>query len=249
MKKIMSVLILLCAILFEACQEKKNQVRHSVSIVIIGDITDYHSLLPTAEPILKLYDFESDKNTEAFFRICPITDKHLNPAVEYHLSEGSVTEKDNEHDDPYYREKNVVSFYELIKKAITDFGAGSHLDSSLEYSECFSTIARELQLMKSKDSERNCLIPFSDLQENSSLFNCYTPANQQLLLEEPNKVVDIFKATHLLPDNLKNVQVIFVYQPATREEDLKFNAMLDIYRKLLEPRGATVTVQANNDKY
>ncbi len=139
-----------------------------------------------------------------------------------------------------------MSFYAEIRTAISDFNAEHQLDSSLNFSECFLTIANELQLMKNKSGERNVLLVFSDLQENSNLFSCYTKANQELLYESPDTISQIFESMHLLPKNLNSIKVIFIFQPLTRPQDQKFEAMVKIYRKLLESRGATVIVQANN---
>lgn len=249
MKKLLALLVPVFVFLFEACVDTNEELKRTVNVTVICDLTDPQNLLPIAEPILKLLEFNRYKNTEASLKICPITDKNLNPAEEFHLADCSVTEKDNDNGDPYHREKIIVTFYDEVKRAFASFVTGLTPDSSLQHSECFSTIAGELQLMNSTKGVRNYLLLFTDLQENSSLYNCYSFANQKLLIQHPDTVVELFNATHLLPNDLNNTKVIFVYQPRTREDDNRFNAMLKIYRKLLEPRGAIVKVQANNNRF
>ena len=247
MKKIILIPILLVSFLSETCEKHKTAERHSTQISIVGDITDSHFLLPEAEPILRLYQFDADKNTEGFFRICTVTDMHLNPAIEYHLPAGSMTEKDNTLDDPHYREKVVLTFYQAIRQAISHFNAKCHLDSSLDHSEVFSSVAGELQLMKTKTAGNNVLLVYSDLQENSDLFTCYTKPNQELMVKKPDKIIELFNASNLLPDSLKGFNIMFIYQPSTRQQDQQFEAMIRVYRKMLESRGATVKVQANSN--
>ena len=240
-------MVLVCFVLL-SCKENKES-KHSVQVGVIVDITDPHSLLPIADPILKLYQFDISKNTEASFEICSLTDKHLNPDIEYHLPEGSITEKNNTGDDPQYREKLVLSFYDKIKQAISSFDSASNVDTSLGHSECFATIAENLRGLNRKKAETNLLIVFSDLQENSEIFNCYPKANQELLQRRPNKVMEIFNNTHLLPDSLKGIKIFFVYEPHNREEDQRFNAIAEIFRVLLESRGAEVRIQANDNNF
>ena len=247
MKKILFIQIALISFLSQTCQEHKTEVIHSVQVNVLGDITDVHYVLPIAEPIQKLYDFDVDKNTEGFFRISTITDKHLNPAIEYHLLPGFVTEKNNTLDDPYYRERLVRSFYDSIKNAISNFDAKCLLDSSLKFTECFNTIAGELQLMKNSKAEKHILLVFSDLQENSDLFNCYSKANQELLRKQPDTVIELFNQTQLLPENLLGFNIFFIYQPINRQSDKSFEAMVEIYKKLLVSRGASVKIQADNN--
>jgi hypothetical protein len=47
----------------------------------------------------------------------------------------------------------------------------------------------------------------------------------------------------MLPENLSNVRIVFFFNPATREEDMEYMKMVEVYRMLLELRGAKVTVQ------
>jgi hypothetical protein len=240
-----SKLLLASCILCAACQHQQ-EAKHSTQIVTVTDKTDHLSILPAADPILHLFGLNRDKNNEAYFRIASISDKQLNPAIEYHLPDGPSTESNNSQDDPYYREKVLLNFYSNVKKAIEEFNAISRRDSTLKNSECFATIASELQRMASHHAERNILLVFSDLQEKSDLFNCYPVSSQELLRKTPGKVLERFNNTHLLPNHLNGFDVYFVYQPNTREDDKRFAGMISIYKSLLESRGARVKVQADN---
>ena len=75
-----------------SCKNSIND-KQSVNVTAIVDVTDRMTLLPNAEAILKLYDFNTDKDIEANFKICSLTDKQLNPDKNFHLPDNSVSEK------------------------------------------------------------------------------------------------------------------------------------------------------------
>lgn len=247
MKAILPLLI--SSLFWCSCREDENEVRQSIYISTIVDITDLHLLHPDPKAILRLYGFDIDKSKAASFRISAVTDKQLNPTLEYFLPDNNSTEKHNSQDDPYYREKLVVAFYENIRNAVTQFNSVHHNDSSLRHSECFSTICNELHLMQKKGTTKNILLIFSDLQEKSNIIDSYSKANQSKPYKSPDKIAEIFNNVHLLPDNLKGYSIFFVYLPKDRIDDQKYRKMTTVYKMLLEPRGATVTIQATNNSY
>jgi len=235
--------------LFACACKNTNPIisNRSVDITAIVDVTNQQTVLPKTESILKLYDFDSDRNIKASFRICSITDKQLNPEKDTYLPNGSVTEKDNLQDDPYYREKLILSFYNQVRKDINDFIGANKNDTSLNHSECFRTIADELSDMKNNQARKKILLVFSDLQENSDLFDCYKTKDQELLDKKQGEVLKIFEQDNLLPNDLKGITTIFIYDPRNRKEDQHYMNMVSVYKKLLESRGVIVKVQANSD--
>lgn len=247
MKKILFLLSL--NLLWCSCNQSVNEVTHSTFITAIIDITDQNNVLPNAEAIIKLYQFNSDKNIDAGLKICTLTDKQLNPDKYLHLPGGSITEKDNIEDDPNYREKLIVSFYNAIRKTIIGFVTENKSTPELHNSECFRIIATEIQTMIHNHERENILLVFSDLQENSELFNCYKKTSQEFLHQNPTEVSKIFENTNLLPKDLKSIKIFFVFAPKNRDEDKRYMDMIGIYKNLFESRGAIVKVQATNTHY
>ncbi|MDP4103345.1 MAG: hypothetical protein Q8935_00210 [Bacillota bacterium] len=231
-----------------ACKNSTHVISNrSIDVIALVDITDQQTVLPQAESILKLYDFDSDRNIKASFSICSISDRQLNPQKDTYLPNGSVTEKDNLQDDPYYREKQILSFYNGVRKDINDFIATNKNDTSLNHSECFRTIADELSDMKNNQARKKILLIFSDLQENSNLFDCYKTKDQELLDKKQGEVLKIFEQAHLLPNDLKGIITIFIFNPRNRKDDQHYMSMVSVYKKILKSRGAIVKVQANSD--
>lgn len=244
MKQVL-ILLLSNAFWLCSCHDAKKQKSESIQVATIVDITDKSTLLPDAENILSFYGFDTCEDNEASFRLCLITDKHLNPVINCHLPAGNVTEKDNTLDEPHYRDKLILAFYKEIRDTVASFKIKYANDSPLHHSECFYAIAEELQVMTSNQKGKNILLVYSDLLENSTLLNCYE--NQSLHINNPVAIVSLFNKTGLLPSKLNNVTVVFAFHPNTREEDQLYLAMINVYKKLLESRGATIIVQANNN--
>jgi len=245
MKKAM--LLLICNLILYSCTSKKDVKNSNVQVSVIVDETDQLKVLPETSALFNLYNFDFEENIAATFRIRSLTDKQLNPVREFHLPDGAETEKSNQKEDPYYREKVIQSFYTNIKHAVMQVDSDAMKDSSLQYSECFRTLAEELQRFQKDNQWKSVLVVFSDLQENSDFFTCYSKANQIQLCKKPDSIVTLFNNTGLLPKNLKGVEVFFIYKPISRQDDQRFAVMASIFKKLLVDRGCDVKIQANSD--
>jgi len=224
-------------------------VVHSSRISVIHDITDSMACIPAADPILALYGFENDKDQEAHFRLVLISDKKLNPVEEINIEDGTTTEKKNENEETDYRDGLVGSFYDEVRNSVSDFHKHYVPIAPLKHSECFATIASELELLAGTKATQRTLIIFSDLQENTDVFSCYTPLGQKLLKDKPENVAKLLLQRHPLPDNLIGVTVYFVYNPMNMDQDIMFGEMVAIYKQLLHGRGTRIVIQATNKNY
>ena len=81
-------------------------------------------------------------------------------------------------------------FLSSVRNTITSFNAKVKTDSShkLKHSECFKTLAHELQNLVRHKVVKCILIAFSDLQECSDIFSCYSKGNRKLLVTHPDKI-------------------------------------------------------------
>ena len=228
-----------------SCKQDLYDRKTYMDITVIRDVTDPHLLSPDANSILGLFDLSENKDQGVNFRYREISDKILAPSVDLQLPDELVTAKQNRRNEPFYRDKVILNFYDTIRKTL---GARNTNDSSfLGHSECFTTICDELKrLAKSKSSNR-VLIVFSNLFENSTLLSVYKKKVNQLDAMNPEVIAKQFDKTHLLPENLNGIKVFFVFEPATRAEDAEYLKMAGVYKQLLESKGATVNIEANNN--
>ena len=230
-------------VLFLSCTKEIQQKESHSFLSVVVDITDPMKLYPSPNSILEWYNFAENPNKKASFRLNFISDTHLNPSTEISIPDGATSEKLNEHDEVTFRENVVASFQDSVTKSFSNYHTEK---SSLGNSECFTTIAKELTILAQSDVTQRVLLVYSDLEENSLVFNCYSLNEQQLLHFHSEKVVAIFELQHLLPQNLKGIKVVFVYLPKDRNDDQKFEEMIGVYKALLEKRGATISIQATN---
>lgn len=249
MKILLMVSLVLNTLVHVACNKKPEHQTAAIQVIALVDITDPRDVLPDAESLLSFYDFMRDKNTKAFFRITATTDKLLNPVAEHHLASGDETEKDNKFDDPDYREKLVLSFYANVRQSVSAFNTKARYDTMLKHSECFRSIAGELARMKENKADKNLLVIYSDLGENSDLFSVYEKAALAHVLKNPDSVLKKFEATKLLPRSLSGFTVLFIFQPKNRAEDKLFTIMAGLYKKILSGLGAKVIIRSDNPKY
>ena len=241
--------VFLACILASCSKSHTPTVVHSSRISVIPDISDSMACIPAADPILALYGFENNKDQEAHFRLILISDKKLNPAEEINIDDGVTSEQKNENQETDYREQLVNAFYDEVRNTIADFRKHYIPCAALKHSECFATIAGELELLAGSKAAQRTLIIFSDLQENTDVFSCYTPQGQCLLQTNPEKVAKLLLQRCPLPDNLVGVTVYFVYNPCNRDQDIMFGEMVAIYKQLLHARGARIVIQATNKNF
>lgn len=246
MKKIRLISIL---ILLAACGKQDFKGADTVAdITVLHDLTDTFVLAPQVMPILSLYDFVGNKNKAALFRYVLITDKQLNPVHEITIDDGSCTEEMNTGDELYHRELLVQAYMRHVQQSMNEF-AVAYPVTPLSHSECYATIAHELELMSKRPSTQKTLIVFSDLNENTDAFSFYRAKDSVLLRTDPQKVTKVLNKYRPLPNDLRGVVVYFVYSPEDREADKAFRKWIAVYKRMLEPRGARIIVQAQADRY
>ncbi|MBS1633859.1 MAG: hypothetical protein JST10_14950 [Bacteroidetes bacterium] len=246
--KLTSVLISIC--MLESCSKfQAPKVQSAADISVIDDRTDTLLQHPIADPILALYHFENDQEKAANFRLVVITDKVLNPLASTTLDNSEMTEQRNEKDDVYNREQVINSFYNTVRYAIAEFPK-QYSSKPLAHSECFATIATELERMSKSKASQRTLIIFSDLQENTDAFSCYSEDDQKMLTEKPKRITDILCKHRELPKDLSGIVIYFVFQPRDRSSERMFFLIVNqVYKKLLEPKGARIVIQAQNNQY
>jgi hypothetical protein len=233
----MKYLFILIILPIYACTPAAKQESTIVSVIV--DITDSMTLKPTPA-LLRIY--QADKNSDASFafRIRTIADKINTAAQECELGTRESMEAYNVQDDPQYRAKNILGFYQTVRSYIDSFNAlGTR---PLDHSECYAAIASELQALQVSKYDRKRLLVYSDLLQNSEFTGYAT---------EPfsNEQLSRLQASFPLPQRLDGITILIVYLPKTRIDDKHFSITLDGYKRILEPRGAQIILQTNNENY
>ena len=230
-----------------SCNDNTSNTQSYMSVTILQDITDVHALQPDADAILALLNFSEDKSSAITFRYTEITDKVLVPAVEINLPDAASGEKNNRKSEALFREKAILYFFDTVRNTLRPSAIKDSI--SLKHSECFKMISGELTQLTHKKSIHKVLLVFSNLQENSSILSVFNDTIKKQRDHNDSAIENLFEKTKLLPSKLHQITVLFCYLPVNREDDERFNRMVQVYKKVLEKRGAKVIIQASNKSF
>ncbi|MGC4100871.1 hypothetical protein [Ferruginibacter sp.] len=243
MKVILSILYI---IVITSCKNSSINKDYYVSCTTVRDVTDYHTLLPDANATLSLFDLANNKDQAASYRYTEITDKMLVPAIDIYLPDAATGERKNKDNAPMYRERVILKFMDTIRKTLAIPVSKKDTTATLKHSECFKIISTELNRLNQQQSIHKVLWVFSNLQENSSILSVFNSSIKKRLITNADSIERIFEHTGLLPENLNKIIVVFSYLPQDRDDDQRFNLIVQLYKNMLEKRGATVIIQATN---
>jgi len=235
--------ILAVVFIMNACSSQTPPALHT-TISIVNDVTDSHSLRPMPGAILKLTGLAEDKRGGATLRYVEIVDRQLVP-----IATANILDQTTSRQKQFNRDKTVLLFYDSVR-SILNSQSESHASYTLPHSECFRTIAAELRVLSSTPASRKLLLVYSDLNENSDIASFYESTTYEQVGHQAASVQKKFEATNLLPTSLKNIIVIFLYQPLNRKDDARFNMIIEhVFRPILERRHARVVVQAQTNYF
>jgi len=241
MKKLMPLIPSIIFIM--SCGENTNtntDQPSTTAVSVLLDVTDPRAYWPSLTDIQSLFHCKETPNAECLFRLRIITDKKLAPVIKYRLADAQSLEKDNTEDDPQFRDKSIETFYRMIQKGMKDFYSSNDTTHSAANSECFRVIADELSTLSSIQHGERILVVVSDLLEKSDLADFYGKSSRDL-----RAIVERLDKTRLLPNDLSNVRIIFLFNPHNRKEDQAFSFSSEVYQQLLQSKHAIVKVQAN----
>lgn len=238
------LLIVLC---IASCKHKGHL--NQIDIVYLFDNTDTNRIIPDANSVLRLYNYNTKRLCYgASFRLSYISDFEMNEEIEFNIPNEAEGEKENLLDDPLFRKKEVLVFREKVFNAIKTTQTIS-LKTKQE-SKVFEGVCKEIENLFQRKSDKKILIVSSDLVENSELLYGYKESFTRIIKEDRKKVLETiiqkFEDADYLNDSLEGIDIYVLYQPNTKEEDIRFSIFREVYRKLLESRGAKVYVKSTN---
>lgn len=235
---------------FTSCSDKSTSIlKDYMQLSLLNDLTDFHKLRPDIKSVLAMLDIQHHKQQGSCLRLNSISDRVYSPETEIRLQSGALSESENRFNEPLFREKKIIMFYDSIRHVIK---AQSRDDdtSTMQHSEIFAGIAHELQKLQEHKSDHKILIVYSNLIENSEILNLYSQSALDILEKNCCVIEKKLEEVKILPDNLKGIVIIFRFIPQNREEDKIFGLMTALYKSLLEnKRGAKVIVQTSNNQY
>ncbi len=243
-------LLLLMVTAMCGCTGKKDNQEVPIkqtTVDAIVDLTDAKTLKlwPKAKPILGLYRSAEFPDKACKFSITVISDLKTNPVYHVFLPDALETEKQNRNDDMQWRSRLIRGYYNNVDKLLSRFYQENDTSINRNYSEVWETIAHSLENLAKEPLGEKYLLIFSDLQEMSLTGNAYKAFQTMGTEAIIKKLVEAYP----IPQNIKGVKVIIIYQPVNREDDLRFNKIFKVCKTMLEMEGVSVSNQATTDQF
>ena len=207
-------------------------------ISVLHDETEMHISQPKAVEILPLFglDQQNGKWNGAQFRFKNITDVSYTPAKEANIGTANQW-LSNEYD----RANDVNQFEASVTKILSD----AQNDSVGKWhSSIYLPFANELNEMSRSNATRRILLVYSDLMENDPDFSFYKEKTLNQLTSNYDLSKKVFD-TMMPLQNLNGIEIHLLYEPPDVISDGRYKIVSAFYKKLLEGKGATVTISAN----
>jgi hypothetical protein len=243
-KKYISVFILVLVLL--SCKEEKVQL---TQVCVLIDVTDEKfrddnfvaDNLPKYLRLMKL-DAESGGYSGGEIKLSLINEVSDSKSKTVKIA---AAETGMLGENPLTRRDEVQRFNNNLKESFT--AVLNEADWGTNASKIYQKVTRELLKMKRKEADRNYLIIYSDMLENSNLFSFYGQNWRQKierLAEDPGTTLEqLAEKGPAMPD-LSEFD-IFIVASRDSENDEKINLSEKLWTSLFEYQGATVSFNAN----
>lgn len=232
MKTIIVIIVLLSAGVWAA-----SFLHHDTSvteITVLRDVTDNMLSQPNTDEILSLYGRDKDKWNGAALRFIDITDVSFNGISEVRL-EAVNKWLSNEP----ARDKEIKSFKSKVVEILS-----SKTSIGKAHSSIYIPLTRELNILSQSKADRKIFLIYSDLMENSPAVSFYNKAAFARLQANPDSLKQLFEKLQPL-HQLAGIEVYLIFQPVDVSQDEAFKTVSEFYKKMLEDKGAHVTISAN----
>lgn len=143
--------------------------------------------------------------------------------------------------NPNERKAQADAFYKEITGHVQSIISA---DKELGQSSIYSPIVRQLNLLSTEKAHFRYAIFYTDCQENTGTFSLYSPNDVLLLKQHPEKVKALLSQFGTV-ENLQGIQIYFIYQPKSPEDEERFLLMANFLKKLFEEHHAQVTIAHN----
>lgn len=234
MKAILKTLgILLLITLLVGCVSEKNT---TTELVIARDVTDSIIAQPKTEEIFNLFGLTENPLNGAIFKFQNLSD------VSYNQRSQVKIEPQNKWLSNEMERQGEIKKFKIAIESKLEQSPSNTIEK--ENSSIYLPIARELNQLSQSKSDRRILVVYSDLMENTPEFSFYRKGDFELVNNQPDSLQKRFE-NELLISPLGGIEIYFIYQPKDIKSDQRFQIISEFYKKLLESKGAKVTISAN----
>lgn len=228
---LIGMLVIGSATFFSYTRFNSNETVH---VIVPFDKTDSFLFIVEREAIKKLFRFDEDIWQGAIFEPFALSDFAFGD--EYRISIPS------ENRLLVNRMKRVNAVLGFLSEIDTVLG---FIDSSIatgrNHSLIYERLGKGLERLQKSSATSKYFIINSDMKENSELMSFYNNSTQLLLQSDPDSIVRIIENIYPLPD-LTGIEVFILHKPTSYEKGLLFSLIAKNYGRLLEQKGAKVSI-------
>lgn len=225
--RIAVLIVLLCA----SCNNASNQ--YDKELVILIDRSDPLRVNPNADEIISKLGLKQDIWQSVRVLVSYVSDKDINAGKLIELAHASRFTGNKQ-----LRGAEVEHF----KKELQAFLKDTHMRGSLTHSIIYRTIAKHLNVLSASNAKEKLFLIFSDLKENNADISFYNPTTLAQLHSKPETIrKELNKGITL--NKLSGIQVWLIYDPVSFEENNTYMPIAQLYRQILESKGARVHIE------
>lgn len=143
--------------------------------------------------------------------------------------------------NPKKRKKDIQQFKTELDSALQSIYA---IDSGRTRSSIYEPIVRTLNTVSHSKAHKKILIVQSDLQENTQTFSVYRESDYLLLQKHREQIIERFTNVLAL-QGIRGIEVYLIYQPKSDADNDRFILMANLFKEILEQKGAIVHIGSN----
>lgn len=231
---LITIILFLLVVLWNiSCTDKTGK---TTELSLMNDITDPLLAQPDSGEIMNLLSMDNIWNGY-IVRYSDVTDISFN-----HTSEVIIDQQSELLGNEIVRKKEIRNFVTKVSTQLSQ--TLSNKNSSKNNSSIYFPIAQELNRLAKSKSDKRILVIYSDLMENSLSLSFYIKKDFERLISDPESIQKQLEQNVKLP-TLQGIDIHLIYQPRDNKGDLTYQVVSGFYKKMLEDKGAKVTISAN----
>lgn len=219
-----------------SCTNQTTYYDTEISVLI--DRTDKLSVYPTAERILALAELTDNTWQGVKIRVSYISDKDINEETIFAIPQQNRllygTKK---------REAEVARFVKTLSAFFTSIDTTSTYTHSIIY----RSVAKHANILSTSPARKKHLLVYSNMMENSEVWNFYDPATLTVIRENPEAICQVIERSAPL-GTLSGVDIWLLHTPATYEENTTYMSVARLWVALFEQKSARVHIQSTPDE-
>lgn len=230
--RIITVLVIIVGCVWYDYSIYNEMIQNDTETSVFADVTDQPTSTITGDQVMDYIGIPEHKWSSHTIRFSNITNYTFESTWKAHINKEYQIFA-----NPYRRDKRIKYLKYQLDSTMVALYAN---DGTRNESCIYEPIMRELNRLSHSNAHHKTMIIQSDLGMNSELFSVFRTSDVLELKQHTERIIERFENI-VKPNDLKGIEVMFVYKCKDVETNMRYNLMLDLMRKILITHGASVT--------